>query len=371
MKRYLEKYIKHDIKSKIVIISGPRQVGKTTLAKMIENDYEYLNYDFPEHRLIIHRRSWNRKKKMIIFDEIHKMKEWKNFLKGIYDVEGLQNKIIVTGSFRLRRLKKQGDSLAGRFFEFRLFPVDIFETKNENDFEKLLKVSGFPEPFLKNKENFYKRWRRSHYDIILRKDLLETEKVSDIPSIELLSEILREKVGSLISYSNLSGDLEKSPTTVKRWLEILENLYLIFKITPYHRNIARSILKAPKYYFFDTAIVKGGMGAKVENMVALSLYKYLAFLEDTKGYETSLHFLRNKEKKEMDFYVKVEENEYLIEVKAKDNKKSKNFEIFKKYFPNAKSIQLVLELRNEEIYPDGTEIRDLKKWLKNIDSELK
>ena len=315
MKRYLEDIIKRDLESKIILITGPRQVGKTTLAKMIGDDYEYLNYDYPEHRLIIHKRSWNRKKRIIIFDELHKMKDWKNFLKGIYDVEGLKNKIIVTGSARLSMKKKQGDSLAGRFFEFRLFPVDLFETKNENDFEKLFKISGFPEPFLKNNEEFYRRWRKSHYDIILRKDLIETEKISDIPSIELLSELLKERVGSLISYLNLSEDLQKSPATVKRWSDILENLYLVFKLMPYHRNIARAILKSPKYYFFDTAIVKGDIGAKIENIVALSLYKYLSFLEGTKGYETSLYFLRDKEKREIDFYVKVEKNEYLIEVK--------------------------------------------------------
>jgi len=376
MKRYIEDFIKRDLSEKIILITGPRQVGKTTISKMIEDEdeYEYLNYDYPEHRLIIHRMSWNRDKKIIIFDEIHKMKGWKNFLKGIYDVEGEQNKIIVTGSARLGFKRKQGDSLAGRFFEYRLFPFDLSEVFDKfeiNDaFERLINFSGFPEPFLKNNKTFYRRWKRTHNDIIIKQDLLETESVRSISSIELLIELLRERIGSPISYSGLALDLQRDVKTVKRWLEILENLYLVFKITPFHRNISRSLLKMPKYYFFDIALIKNDLSVKIENLVALSLKKYLSFLEDTKGYETMLSYLRNKDSREIDFYVRIEDNDYLIEVKTSDTKPSKNFNVFKKYFPHAKLIQLVLNINNEQIYQNGVKVNNLKRWLSNINSEL-
>ncbi|MGA2977304.1 MAG: AAA family ATPase [Spirochaetia bacterium] len=165
------------MKHKILFITGPRQSGKTTLAKMISPDHDCFNFDFPPHRLDIKERSWDRKKELVIFDELHKMKGWKSWLKGIYDVEGVTPAIVVTGSARLDMVRKSGDSLAGRFFQYRLHPFDIKEVRKEIDpadaFSRLMSVGGFPEPFLQNDRTFYNRWRRSHTDQILRQDLID------------------------------------------------------------------------------------------------------------------------------------------------------------------------------------------------------
>jgi len=371
MKRYIEEAIKKDLGKKIILLSGPRQSGKTTLSKMLDPDFDYLDFDYAEHRLIINEKSWDRKKSLLILDEIHKKKNWKSFLKGIYDVEGLRPPIIVTGSARLDTIKKTGDSLAGRYFHFRLHPFDIKELRNtlepEKALEKLKKFGGFPEPFFEESDSFYKRWQRTHTDIILRQDLIDLEPVRSINQIETLIELLKNRVGSPISYASLAQDIECSPKSIKSWLQILENLYVIFPVRPYHKNIARAILKEPKYYFYDTGLINNSNGAQIENITACALLKELHFLEDVYGARTSINFIKNKQGKEIDFFIQVEDKKFLIEVKSSDDSLSPSFNIFEKYFPQAKRIQLVDEINKEKTYPDKTEIRKLDLWLAGLD----
>lgn len=370
MKRYLEKHIKKDLGEKIVILSGPRQTGKTTLSKMLSEKYEYLNYDYPEHRILINEMSWDRKSSLLILDELHKKKNWKSYLKGIYDVEGMNPPVIVTGSARMDTIRKTGDSLAGRYFSFRLHPLDLKELKgnigHDEALERLKKTGGFPEPFLKNSSSFYSRWRRSHLDIILRQDLIDLESVKSIGNIELLIELLKKRVGSPVSYASLARDIECSPKSVKSWLGILENLYIIFPVRPFHENIGRAILKEPKYYFFDTGLIEGA-GAKAENIAACSFLKELHLLEDVYGISGSLNYIRNKQGKEIDFFIRIGARKYLIEIKTGDNSLSSNFRYFDKFIPGASKVQLVDKITREKTYPDGTEIRSLSKWLSNLD----
>jgi len=374
MNRYLEKYILEDLPSKIVLLTGPRQTGKTTLSKMLISNYDYLNFDNPEHRLSLLERSWDRSKKIVIFDELHKLKNWKSWLKGIYDTECFPPSILVTGSAKLDTYKKVGDSLAGRFFQFRLHPLDLKEIKNKllpdslpAALDQLLEISNFPEPFLRGTRRFYNRWKRSHLDIILKQDLLDLENVRQISSIEILIQLLRKRVGSPISYSSLAGDLQCSDKTVKRWLTILENMYVVFRISPFHRNVARSILKAPKFYFYDTGQVLGNEGARLENLVAGALLKEIHFLEDCLGERCELYFLRTKDGREIDFFVTRDDSPLLmLEVKWSDSKPSRNFQAFSKFFPNTRKIQLVKGLDREKTYPDGTEIRSAHNWLANF-----
>lgn len=359
MKRYLNKYILEDLKEKIVFLSGPRQVGKTTLSKQLISSYVYLNYDSSSDRKIIRSEEWTRDTQLIIFDELHKMKKWKSWIKGIYDTEGVSPSILVTGSARLETYQKGGDSLAGRYFSFRLHPLTIKEIckylKEEPKIalEKLIKFGGFPEPFLKNNETFAKRWRRTHTKTIIREDLLDLEKVRDIKSIEILIDLIRSRVGYTTSFSSLANDLQVSIHTVKHWLQILENLYVIFPVRPYHHNIARSILKESKYYLYDTGSVKGDLGAKLENIVACSLLRELHFIEDTTGSSVSLNYIRDKEKHEVDFLLLIDNNPiYMIEVKVRDDKFSPSLFRFYKYLKKIKPIQIVYYLKHRKTKGD-------------------
>ena len=336
MKRIYQKYINEFLKKKIVLISGPRQSGKTTLSKMGHREYIYLNFDNDNDRKTIREMSWDKKIKLIIFDELHKGPKWKQWLKGVYDTNEYNNSFIVTGSARLDTYKKVGDSLAGRYFQYRLHPLDVreickIEKKSNPDevIDRILNYSGFPEPYLANNKRFYNLWKKTHLDIILKQDLITLEDVKDLKSIELLIDLLKERVGSPISYSNLANDLQVSDKTIKSWLQILENIYVIFKITPFSKNIARSNLKQPKYYFYDVARVTAGDGHKFENLVACSLMKEIQFRTDCLGENWNLFYLSKKGGLEVDFAITYENKlKFAIEVKLSDSNPAKNFSPF-------------------------------------------
>lgn len=298
---------------------------------------------------------WERDVQLVIFDELHKMKKWKSWIKGIYDSEGTSPSLLVTGSARLDTYKKGGESLAGRFFSFRLHPLTVKEIchyldeKPEAALDKLIKFGGFPEPYLKNSETFAKRWRRVHTDVIVREDILDLERVRDIKSIEILIDLLRARVGSTISYTSLANDLQVSIHSIKHWLQILENLYVIFPVRPYHKNIARSILKESKYYLYDTGAVKDDFGARLENIVACALIRELHFIEDTTGSKVALHYVRDKEKHEVDFLVDIDNIPVrLIEVKTRDDKFSPSLFRFHNFLKTASPVQVVYNLKHKK-----------------------
>jgi len=372
MERSIAPFVLKDLQKKIVLVSGPRQVGKTTLAKNLMKEYDYFNFDNSEHRLALNEKSWDRRKPLVIFDELHKMPEWKTYLKGIFDVEGTKPALLVTGSAKLDAFKKLGDSLAGRFFSYRLHPLDVKEASSliepEEALTRLLNVGGFPEPFLENDPVFYARWKKSHIDVILRQDLFDLAAIQDILSVETLIEMLRSRVGSPISYANLAQDLKKDPKTVKSYLELLESLYIIFPVRPWHRNIARSILKEPKYYFFDTAMVKGDDGKKLENAVACVLKKQSHFMEDTRGVSTELCYLRTKNGNELDFVLSQDDElTHAYEIKLSDSSRSASFSHFEATLAKARRIQIVMNCEREKTFPDGLEIRKAAAYLATID----
>lgn len=375
MQRLIFSHIKKDLDQKIILLSGPRQVGKTTLAQSLSKNHAYLNYDVAEHRLLIHQKLWPKDVELLILDELHKMKDWKRWLKGIYDLKkssaSFGPNIIVTGSARLDISRKMGDSMAGRHFAYRLNPFSLKEVFNSvpDAFQRLLQTGGFPEPFLNNDLVFYRKWQTTHIDLILRQDLLDLEQVKLITKLELLVELLRSRVGSPVSYSSLARDLEVDYHTVKRWLSILEHLFIIFKVTPYHMNVARAVLKTPKYYFYDTGKVVDDVGKRFENLIALSLLSEIDFLHDTEGRKIQLHYLRNKEGNEIDF-VLLENNNltYAIESKWGQVKPEKSFKVFfqKGTLKAEQYLQLVGEDIENREYPGGLKILFAGKWLEKF-----
>jgi predicted AAA+ superfamily ATPase len=358
MNRYLEDAIRADLATKIVILSGPRQVGKTTLSKQLTASYVYLNYDSAADRRIIRSGEWSRDTELVVFDGLHKMKNWKAWIKGIYDTETIPPGLLLTGSARLDTYKKGGDSLAGRFFAYRLHPLTIKEICGFLDetprqaLDALIRFGGFPEPYLRKNDTHAKRWRKTLVDTVIREDLLDLEKVRDIKSIEILIDLLRSRVGSTTSYSSLAEELQVSVHTVKHWLQILENLCVVFPVRPYHRNIARSLLKEAKYYLYDTGGVEGDTGARLENIVALALLRELHLLEDTQGSKGELRYLRDKDKNEVDFLAVIDgKPTLLVEVKTGDDSFSKSLYRFQGYLPGARAVQVVYDLRRAKSVP--------------------
>ncbi len=354
----------------MVFITGPRQVGKTSLALSIAEGVRqsvYLNYDNFSHRDIIHKAEWLPDTRLLILDELHKMEGWKNFLKGIYDVKPPHQQILVTGSARLEAFRQSGDSLAGRFFRHRLHPFSMAELPDgtDDDLDALMVRGGFPEPFLAESDDDANRWRQQYIDGLIRTDILDFEKIHDFRAIQLTLELLRRRVGSPVSWSSLARDVNCAPNTIKRYVEILESLFIVFRVTPFHRNIGRSLLKEPKIYFFDTGMVKGDEGVRLENLVATGLLKNLNQTEDTKGKRCRLQSLRTKEKKEVDF-VMVEDDQpkVIVEVKLSDAGINPSLRYFHKKY-GLEAAQVVKNLHNERMV-DGIQLRRAANFLREL-----
>lgn len=372
MERYQKKAILKDLEKKMVLLAGPRQAGKTTLAKEIGEKFyptAYLNYDSSEDRKIIQDQSWLRSTELLIFDELHKMPDWKNFLKGVFDTKPEKQKILVTGSARLEIFNQVGDSLAGRYFLHRLMPLSPAELNKMGiavTIDRLIERGGFPEPFFAEEEVDAKRWRQQYVDSLLREDVLDFENILNVNAIRLVFELLRERVGSPVSYSSIAQDVSISPHTVKKYIDILEALYIVFRVPPFSKNIGRSLLKESKIYFFDNGLVKGDIGVKFENLVGVCLFKHVLSRIDYLGENYSLRYLRTKDKHEVDFaLVKDQQIEKMIEVKNTNHRISSGMLYFRNKY-DYPSYQVVKELKHEKIEKE-VEVVEGMHFLKELD----
>lgn len=310
MRRYLEKVVGEDLRTKMVFVGGPRQVGKTTLAvsflpKLSEEDSCYLNWDHPSTRRMLLGGGLPGAEGLVVLDEIHKYKGWRNLIKGFYDTNKSRRQFLVTGSARLDHYRKGGDSLQGRYHYHRLHPLSLAELGSGGgvvELEQLLKFGGFPEPFLTADERQWKRWQREHLSRVVREDLLSLEQVREVGQLELLAQMLPDRVGSPLSINNLRGELSVAFETVERWIGILENLYFCFRISPFGLPKLRAMKKERKLYLWDWSVC-GDEASRFENLVASNLLKYCHHVEDTQGEEMDLRFIRDAARREVDFVV--------------------------------------------------------------------
>jgi uncharacterized protein len=364
----LEK-IKEDLKKKMVFLVGPRQTGKTWLSKELMKDNSvYLNYDSIKDKEIIKNMGWLPNAELIILDELHKMPDWKNFLKGVYDTRNKNQSFLVTGSARLDVYRNSGDSMSGRFFTHRLLPFtprDLVNTPYEKDLERLMKRGGFPEPFLAETDIDASRWRQEYINGLVSEDVFTIDTVENLRSLQLVLRLLQSRVGSPISYTSIAEDVNISPNTVKKYIGLFEALFIVFRVSPFSNNIARSIKKEPKIYFFDLGMVAEDTGMKFENLVALSLLAHTIRKQDYEGRTIDLAYIKNKEGKEVDFLLVENESPVeLIEVKFSDSKISPML----KYFSEKYSIpgkQIVYHL-NTEYQSNTIQVLKAEKYLSGL-----
>ena len=347
--------VRRDLARKLVLLTGARQAGKTTLARQLMAKFtsaQYLNWDVPADRLLIQQHAWSPKASLVVFDEIHKMRDWKAHLKGTWDGRADGQAMLVTGSARMDTFKQGGESLAGRYFNWRLHPFSVRELMAVHGLpasvalELLLARGGFPEPCLAETDSDADRWRAQYATDLIREDVLEFSRVHEVRSMQLMFKLLRERVGSPITLSNLAQAMQISPTTATRYVEILEALYIVFRVTPWHRDVARSLLKEPKIYLLDTGLVDGDAGTKLENAVATMLLKHCHHRQDAEGKPITLHTIRDKERHEIDFVLAEGDRiTDLIEVKVGDPTPSPYLHRMAERFAPARAVQIVAELR--------------------------
>lgn len=309
--RYIREHVELDLAEKMVFVGGPRQVGKTTFALSLLGEHQdesspaYLSWDVLADREEILAERIPGGQKRIVFDEIHKYARWRNLIKGLYDKNKSAVSFIVTGSARLDYYRKGGDSLQGRYHYHRLHPFSVMEHESDPDkllVEHLLRFGGFPEPFLKGNTRFHRRWMREHSARVLHEDLRDLENVREVSMLELLLAHLPACVGSPLSVASLSRLLQVAHESVERWLSIFERLYVCYRIPPFGAKKIRAVRKEKKLYFWDWSRVEDP-GPRFENMVAGHLLKYCHHLEDTEGYGMELRFIRDTDKREVDFVV--------------------------------------------------------------------
>lgn len=373
MKRYIQDIIINDLKKKMVFITGPRQVGKTFLAKSILKEFKngiYLNSDDISDIETIRTRSWPRDAELVVLDEIHKIKGWKNYLKGTFDTRPGAQSFLITGSARVDTFRQAGDSLAGRYYAYRLNPLSVRELTGKMNPEEALnaldRFGGFPEPFLSGSDEEAARWRRQYYTDLIREDIFDFARVGEIRALKLLLELLRKRVGSPLSYTSLSQDMQVAVNTVKRYLEILESLHIIFILRPFHSNIARSILKEPKVYFYDTGYINADDGIRFENTVAVCLLKHVQHIQDTKGIDAGLYFVRTKDGRETDFVLSENgELTHFLEAKLSDRNLSKNLIYFSERHKGLQYIQLVKNA-GYGTEKDGIKTVNAAQWLAGL-----
>ncbi len=336
VERYLEQQLRNDLAEKMVFLSGPRQVGKTTLALQIIGTADhrhraYLSWDDVRARPRIRRGELPAGEKCVVFDEIHKYARWRNLLKGLYDTREAGQSFLVTGSARLDVYRRGGDSLHGRYHRYRLHPVSLVEAGGSHDaLDRLLRFGGFPEPLFRGSERSWRRWQRERLDRVVREDLRDLERVREISLVELLIDALPPRVGSPLSVKSLREDLEVAHDTAERWLAILENLYVCFRIPPYGSSRIRAVKKEQKLYLWDWSMVDEP-GPRFENLVASHLLKLCHFVEDTQGYRMELRFLRDSDGREVDFVV-LRDRKPLFAVEAKSGEREPSRAI--RYFKN-------------------------------------
>ncbi len=308
--RYIQSFIQEDLKNKMVFIGGPRQVGKTTLALSFvangSNTHKaYLNWDHLQNRSELLKGELPKDQPIVILDEIHKFAEWRNLVKGFYDTFKSDIHFIVTGSARLDYYRKGGDSLQGRYFYHRLHPLSLMELNsqpNSTDLEILLKFGGFPEPTIRGREKFWRRWQMERLQHVIYDDIRDLEHVREISLMELLAAELPNRVGAPLSIRNLRILLQIAPDTCDRWVSIFDQMYYSFRISPFGSPKIRAVKKEQKLYLWDWSLVDEP-GYRFENLVACQLLKYCHLREDTEGYKMELRFIRDTDKREVDFVV--------------------------------------------------------------------
>jgi len=353
----------------MAFVSGPRQVGKTTTCR--NHADIYVNWDNIDDRELIltgpanlvNRLGLNQLSNTIpvaLFDELHKYPRWKQFLKGFFDTYADQVRITVTGSSRMDVYRRGGDSLMGRYFLYRMHPFSIAEILRQDlpeakrivhqpgkiktaDFEALWHHGGYPEPFLKRDKRFSRRWQSLRLEQLVREDIRDLTQIQQIDQLELLVKLLANRSAHQLIYGNLAKEVRVSIDTVRRWVDVLCNLHLGFMIRPWFRNVSRSLRKEPKWFLRDWASIED-VGDKAETFVACHLLKAVDGWNDMGLGKFELGYLRNKEKREVDFLV-VRDGKpwFLVEVKHHDESISPALEYYQDQLSAPFAFQLVID----------------------------
>jgi predicted AAA+ superfamily ATPase len=363
--RRMEQIIPPDLDRKLVVLSGPRQCGKTTLAKKLvrERRGAYYSWDIHPDRLKIQRREIDFGVPFWAFDEIHKFARWRAFLKDLTDSSIPKIQALVTGSAKLEFYGRGGDSLQGRYYPHHMHPLTYSEIhglpltpfdavpdlplKAKGSLSDLLRLGGFPEPFLSGSDAEAARWRMGYAERLTREELVQLERVAELERVELLFDRLRSVAGGIVSVNALREDLQVAFETAAKYLDILERLNAIFRIAPAVSDKLKAVKKERKLYFWDWAYCESE-GARYENLIALHLLRFVDMARDVWGKDLSLRYFRHRDGKEVDFVLLLNRRPYMaIEAKLTDSTLSPSLQYYLERVKVPFAFQVVLDPKNE------------------------
>ncbi len=355
----------------MAFVSGPRHVGKSTLARALAGYAFFHNWDRPSDRALILAGSdalaehdglaeLRAGTPILCLDELHKYPRWKNFLKGFFDTWGDRCHVLVTGSARLDVYKRGGDSLMGRYFPFRLHPLSLAEVSDPRvpdadlvrlpappdpeALASLLRWGGYPEPFLKAKDTFHRRWRDLRNEQLFREDLRDATRIQETAQVQVLAGLLADRAGQLVNYSALASATRISEDTARRWLAVLESFYYGFTLRPWFRNVNKSLRKQPKFYLWDWSVLPEG-GARVENFIACHLLKAVHAWTDLGLGRFDLHYLRDTAGREVGFLVSRDRQPwFLVEAKSADRSLNPALDYYQKATGAKHAFQIAMDL---------------------------
>jgi hypothetical protein len=350
----------HPFDDKMAFVAGPRQVGKTTICRLLahsrNSDDLYFNWDDQAFRAEMIKvpygavdafRPQGTMRPIAVYDEIHKYPRWKQFLKGLYDTRKDRLDIVVTGSGRLDYYQRGGDSLLGRYLQYRMHPLSVRELSGkyhamkdynpnetageimeraasnpseEKALSELLRWGGFPGPFSRKNVRLWRLWVQDRKRLLVREDIRDLTNVHSVSHIEMLMALLPGRIGNPLSLNAIAGDIGVSQPTVDSWIGYFERLFYLFRVPPYAGKLARAIRKDRKAYLWDWSELEDE-GVKFENLIASHLLKWCDFAENFGFPPLSLHFVRDKDKHEVDFLMTLEKKPWiLIETKLSETR---------------------------------------------------
>lgn len=381
--RYIEPAIRADLASKMVFVAGPRQVGKTTLARhlLVGPQDLYLSWDNRQHRAELRAARWPAAEALVVLDELHKWRSWKSWLKGEYDAHRERLRLLVTGSARMDVNRRGGDSLQGRYHHYRLHPFSLRELSGGDAgglepggelpipdvpggavLDDLVRFGGFPEPVLARTDRSLRRWHKERVDRFVREDVRDLESVRDLGAIQVLTDLLPERVGAPLSLNSLREDIEVSHRAVSAWMDILERLYFVFRLRPFVSSRVRSLSKAAKAYLWDWSMVSSD-GSRFENLVASHLLKLCHLLEDRDGWKTELWYLRDRQGHEVDFLVTVDRRPWFaVEAKLSETRIDPSLRYFRERLGIPWTYQVVRS-GTRDFVEDGTRCLPASRFL--------
>lgn len=354
----------------MAFLTGPRQVGKTTACRRVSPEHAYLSWDDSDDRRTLARgpkavaaavglERLGAIPRVVVLDEVHKFARWTTLLKGLFDANADHARFLVTGSSRLDVYRRGGDSLMGRYFLYRMHPFTAGEAArpqapvteiaravsvSDADWAALCEHGGFPEPFLRRDRRFSTRWRALRRQQLVREDVRDLTRIHELGQLELLVALLEERSGQTLSYSNLAREIATSVDTLRRWVDTLAALGHGFLVRPWFRNVAKSLRKAPKWYVRDWAAV-AGEGQRAETLVACHLLKAVDTWQDVGLGLFELRYLRDKDKREVDFLVVKDRHPWLlVEAKLSDTVLSPALAHFQRQTRARHAFQAVLDL---------------------------